>query len=208
MIDFDSCVLWLDSRYFSESYWWDRSKYKNDGVVTNAKFIEDGFYFNKTDAKIVCADHPTLRFTDAFSIETVIKVIDPVTPTWGMNIVRKNISYTLSIEDYPDSSHFRIKFYTWGNSTNNELVLSSFDIKRKYHIVCTFGDGKKKIVVNGKIKTETDWEDIIRTPGYDVLLGGRIADSYWYSGYMYLFRLYSKELSEEEIDILTRNVGI
>jgi len=207
MIDWDSCVLWLDKGKFSESKWWDRSKYKNDGVVTNGKFIEEGFYFNKTDAKIVCADHPTLRFTDAFSIETVIKVIDPVTSDWGMNIIRKQQSYTLSIDDYPDSLHFGIKFYTWGNSTNNALNLSSFDIKKKYHIVCTFGGGKKKIVVNRKIETETDWNDTLKVSNFDVVLGGQVGDSYWYDGYMYLVRLYSKKLSDEEIDILAKNAG-
>ena len=41
MVDWDSCVLWLDSRYFSESKWWDRSKYNNDGIVYGAKFKED-----------------------------------------------------------------------------------------------------------------------------------------------------------------------
>ena len=207
MIDWDSCVLWLDSRYFSESYWWDRSKYKNDGVVTNAKFIEEGFYFNKTDAKIVCADHPTLKFTDAFSIETVIKVIDPVTSEWGMNIVRKQASYTLSIKDNPDSSYFSLKFFTWGNSSNHSFIQGSFEIKKKYHIICTFGNNIKKIIVNGEKINQITWNDTIRITNYDVVLGGQVGDSYWYGGYMYLVRLYSKGLSEDEAKILATMEG-
>ena len=73
MIDWDSCVLWLDSQYFSESKWWDRSKYNNDGIVYGAKFKEDSFYFGGVDDVINCGDSESLRLDDEISFEFLFR---------------------------------------------------------------------------------------------------------------------------------------
>ncbi|MCD6137167.1 MAG: hypothetical protein J7J91_01070, partial [Deltaproteobacteria bacterium] len=74
MIDWNSCMLWLDSRHFSESYWWDRSKYNNDGVVHKAVWKEDAFEFNAGDDYI---ELPLdVLFDDEMSIEIIFEMYD------------------------------------------------------------------------------------------------------------------------------------
>jgi len=201
MIDWDSCVLWLDSKYFSESYWWDRSKYRNDGVVHGAKWKADAFYFNDTDAYVDCGNSESLSIGNNLSIEALfIPVHD------GYMIAKKNWdnwnnAYALAFEE----AYRRLIFFGNGASSvrSNSNVLN---INEKAHVVVVAeNSGQTRFYINSK-QQGSGTTPTFSGDGDRCFMGarpntGETAASF-IGAYFYFIRVYHKLLSSNEVKIL------
>ena len=191
MIDWDSCVLWLDSRYFSESYWWDRSKYNNDGVVHGAKFKEDAFEFN-ADNYIELRSHITTAKT-----QEGLFYFTRLASDIGNSIYLFNNLYLHSSNNY---LYFTgtIDFFPWTPSLNT-----------LYHIVITYTDpsntNTSKLYINGaytkSILQQSGEHDI--DPIYSI----SSPSSYSFRGKIPLIRIYKTVLTQNEIKLLATMEG-
>ena len=206
MIDWDSCVLWLDSRYFSESYWWDRSKYNNDGVVYGAKWEEDGFYFY--DNYINCGNKPSLPENTPFTLAVLIRFYK-LDNNWRCITDKfKTLFYTtLSIWKTNDN-----KFsFTTGNGEWNDLKGRSITIGTLYFIIAAWDGSTKYIYINGELdNSSTPPEDGKPCSGAgNFNIGARDVTNYYLrNAKIYAVYVFDKFLKEKEIKILTRNVGV
>ena len=206
MIDWDSCVLWLDSKYFSESYWWDRSRYRNNGVVYGAEFKNESFYFDGSNDYVDCGDNDSLNIGDELSIECLFIPYGD-----GYIIAKRNWNnwddaYALAYEE----AYRRLIFLGNGASAarSNSNILP---FNEKAHIVVTAkNSGSVKFYKNGKlINSEAcptfsgDGERCFvgARPNTDGTAASRIG------AYIFFIRVYSKILSEEKIKILANNAG-
>jgi len=204
MIDWDSCVLWLDSRYFSESYWWDRSKYANNGIVYGAKFKEEGFYFDSDDY-VKVADNNTLDITDEITIEALVK------PNGHQD------NYTMILDKYStlgyafelmnsDVLRFYAKIGGTGQGFNSSEIVT---INEKNHIMVTYNGSDGEFFINGKsggtFTPSPDGE--ISSNNYDLYIGYPISAGKRYKGNLYFIRLYKKSFGLNEAKILARNAG-
>ncbi len=195
-------MLWLDSRYFSESYWWDRSKYNNDGVVYGAKFKENGFYFDGVDDYVDCGDSDSLNVglagSEGMTIEALIK--PGSTPITDAVIVNSNgFRYALTY-------HNATNLYFYINSGSNGLAYGmSYNIK--HHVIGTWdgttNENGMKLYVDGVLVRE-------RTSSYDstnatgpVYVGGTNT----FDGIIYFLRIYKRYFTPDEVKILARNAG-
>ena len=150
MIDWDSCVLWLDSKYFSESYWWDRSRYRNNGVVYGAEFKNESFYFDGSNDYVDCGDNDSLNIGDELSIECLFIPYGD-----GYIIAKRNWNnwddaYALAYEE----AYRRLIFLGNGASAarSNSNILP---FNEKAHIVVTAkNSGSVKFYKNGKLTGE------------------------------------------------------
>ena len=207
MIDWDSCVLWLDSRCFSESYWWDRSKYANNGVVHGAVWKEDSFYFGGNTQYVRVYYHPVLDFGyNPFSIETVIKT------TYKSNyqgIVFHYHGKGYVLVTMKNTGKVKFTITTSGLESNSDVCDGEL-----HHIIATRGaapDYDVKIYIDRELDATGSNNQRAR-PNYDVDLGiGMYIEPYFgnysFHGDIKLVRLYEKELSEDEVDILGRAEG-
>ena len=201
MIDFNSCVLWLDSKYFSESYWWDRSKYRNNGVVYGAKWKGDAFYFDGINDYIDCGNHESLAFTDSFSIEVWLLLPSYPSSWHKCKIVIKSLFSSSGngfwLDIHPEEHTVRFRCY--GGSGNHDGVFSStaLELNRWYHIVGVY-DGAQRIFINGE--EENSGSASYANPNTHLYLG-RYSDSYTQMK-VGLVRVYNKKLSDTEIELL------
>ena len=209
MIDWDSCVLWLDSEYFSESYWWDRSKYNNDGIAKGTVWKEDGFYFNGNNAyfQIKIKDH--LKIVNKITIESIVKPVGnpPQQNFHGIiNYICGRISSRILIANtrkvlgqiFIEGS----KQDVWGT----EKVIYN----KNNHIVYRY-DGKNEVCfVNGVKGNNYPKTGNIDIGNSDINIGWGYSDpSYFHFwGFIKLIRIYNNALSDDEIEILTRVAGV
>jgi len=207
MIDWDSCVLWLDSRYFSESKWWDRSKYNNDGTVYSAEFKEDSFYFGGNTQYVRVNYHPKLDFWyNPFSIETIIKT------TYKSNY--QGIVFHYHGKGYvlvTMKNTGKVKFTITTSGLESNSIVCDGEL---HHIVATRGpapDYDTKIYIDRELDA-TGSNNQRATPNFNVDLGiGMYIEPYFgnypFHGDIKLVRIYEKELSEDEVDLLGRAEG-
>ena len=203
MIDWNSCVLWLENRYFTESYWWDRSKYRNDGVVHGAKWKDNAFYFNGSSNYVICGNNDVLNFSDKLTIEALIY---PETTSLPQRIVDKRgdgVFYNLYIT----------MDYGLLRSDLGSYVSSSYAIQEKkwQHIILTYNMNLSseniKGYVNAKNVGNVDYSEPIDSNMNRLTVGAQSVDvslSYYFKGKLALLRLYNDDLSEEKIRILYR----
>ena len=198
MIDWDSCVLWLDSKYFSESYWWVRSRYRNNGVVYGAKWKNNGLFF-QNGGYVRIPDHPVLRYTDNYTIEVWAMSPDwDSVPEWT-NIIGKRVGGI--------SGGWDLKYGSGGNYIGLHscyININEFVDGEVAHIVGTKdSNGNVKMYLNGVLKNSCS--DRTSTPNnYDVLIGkARDAPYYeYFYGYIYVIRKFNKVLNANEVKIL------
>jgi len=206
MIDWDSCVLWLDNEYFSESFWWDRSKYNNDGVVHGAKWKEDAFYFNNNNA-VVCKDKPCFNFSQGLTIEIIFKaysleIIDALVYKQSSGSTKDGFNVDLRSGD--SSLYFFVPDGTYWNDINTPI-----NTHKKYHVFCTYDKNYSKIYIGDELKASKPLTHTIIPTSHNLEIGGRYQENtFFFHGKIYLIRLFSKALSDEEIKILVRNAGV
>ena len=206
MIDWNSCVLWLDNRYFSESQWWDRSKYANDGIIHGAKFKEDSFYFGGDDV-VDCDDSESLRINNEISFEFLFYPIEQ-----GYIVMKKNW------DDWSDtyglywnaSNSLAIRFY--GNNINYISSAGVFHEKEKVHVIITAKQSDKtKFYKNGEFLNQNN-TPTFSGDGDTLAVGARpnTGNSYtlFIKAKIYYIRIFHKILSENEIEILARDAGM
>ena len=201
MIDWDSCVLWLDSRYFSESRWWDRSKYRNDGVVNGAKWKADSFYFDGSDDYVDCGNHDSLRIEDALTAEMWMKRVWTGTKLTAW----KKDSYSIC---YFYNNH--PKFRVTHNSTHYDTVASiTITDDGWHHYVNTYdrnGDKKGHIYVDGEEVSYSQQPTVDGDGTIDVnnnsFIIGKLLDSYIFRGYVLLLRLFNTAFNAEQVKLL------
>ena len=206
MIDWDSCVLWLDNKYFGEYKWWDRSKYNNDGVVYGAKWKEDSFYFDGVNDAVNCGNNESLRIDDEISIEFLF-----IPYSKGYIVMKKNLSSWNNVYGafwgYEGSNKIRFN----GNNTNSIESLNVFYANEKQHVVITAKQGDKtKFYKNGEFLNQ------LSTPTFSgdgdaLVVGARTEGSSYVwviKAKIYYIRIFHKILNEDEIKILARAAGV
>jgi len=220
MIDWDSCVLWLDNQYFSESWWWDRSKYNNDEIVYGAKFKEDAFYFDEVDDYINCGKN--LIFENELSIEICFilnKNIDENLNTFKTLISKDKSGFNsgdawliFSASDNPP--YLGKGKLTWvidegGNYVSIASDSNRWEANKLYCVVVT--SKNMKMYVNGVPQNDTDTSSVcgFSNSETDLIIGNyRIDTSLFFGGKIKIVRLYKKILSDDEIKLLARNAGV
>jgi len=203
MIDWDSCVLWLDSKYFSESYWWDRSKYRNDGVVYGAKWKGDAFYFNGSTDYIECGSHESLKITNEITIESLIYPVPPYQHNFGGIIFNVSGQSGSRLLVHNDGSP-RAQIYIDGDRQNVEgLVVNNNDWN---HLVYVYDGSEEVIYTNGVKGTPYPKTGNIDIGDEPIIIGwGYTSPSYYhFKERIALLRLYNIGLNEEDIRILNR----
>jgi len=201
MIDWDSCVLWLDPKYLSESYWWDRSQYRNDGVVYGATWKESAFYFDGVSDYINCGNDGSLSVgTHDFSIEAWVRGGEQ-----DGCFVGKYTPFQLRYKDH------KCKVFVYVNGEvkiNWQSSDTSVDDNQWHHIVwvCDRED-TSKIYVDGKLDGSP--VDISQYSGEDwtcennLVLGARDINGVSpFCGYIGEVRYFRKALTDDEIKIL------
>jgi len=201
MIDLDNCVLWLDSKYFSESYWWDRSRYRNDGVVHGAKWKGNSFYFDGIDDYVFI---PYIKIPiNAFTYELWFKPSSILNNeserqdlVYGSSAARPHISFN-------KSGNGEIGIYVKINGTEYDDVLTTTNcwLRKWYHTVFSWDGNNFNVYVNGILeKTITHTGTHSLSTG--MFIGSRADLFRFFNGFISMIRVYKKGLSSEEIKIL------
>ena len=206
MIDWDSCVLWLDSKYFSESWWWDRSKYNNDGVVYGAKFKEDSFYFDG-NSYVNCGNIPELDNSQRITFEAIIYSISK-----GSNWDRI-VTYSKDSSNRGGLMRIggldKIGIYLNINDTY-KTIHTTIENYKFYHIIGIWTESKIKLWLNkkyiGSNDSPGDWTTVSGEGICKVGTWLNASGNFWY-GFIKLIRIYKKELSEDEIKLLATMEG-
>jgi len=201
MIDWDSCVLWLDSKYFSESYWWDRSRYRNDGVVHGAVWRGNGLYFDGSDDYVNCGHKSSLNITNTITIEVWV-FVNHSSGSGRKELVNKKEGFgSLLLSNTPGS--LTLQLYQDGAFRNVTGTRTNFP-SGWYHLVGTFNGTEGKVYVNGEDDTDTDntLDQAIDSTNNDVLIGSYGNETNWLNGTIGIVRIYNKALTGEEIKIL------
>ena len=203
MIDWDSCVLWLDSRYFSESKWWDRSKYVNNDIVYSVKFKEDSFYFDGNSQYVRIKDNPVFNFNNKIAIETIFN--SSLTTDWSWIISKDNTNNNLCF--LLGFTVNRIYFYT-----RNLLgeVSSPLSYNKDIHVLVYDDGNKRKLYINGKFKASNNISGSWINNNADILIGARTSNNplQFYKGKIKLIRIYKDIPTDDEIKLLARNAGV
>ena len=194
-------MLWLDSKYFSESYWWDRSKYRNNGVVHGAKWKDNSFYFDGDDDYIELLNNPSLNITDKVTIAA-----------WAKSYINEQANCIIVGTQSPDKTTDRHYFgydadgnlgigvgnQAWNNESNG------YKLDTDWHFYTLVTDGSThKIYVDANYKGEkTGVQKPETNPWY---IGcnhcGTGASAYFY-GYIPFVYICHDALTSEEIGIL------
>ena len=196
---FDGCVLWLDSRWFTESYWWDVSPYRNNGIVHGAKWKENGFYFDGNGDYIDCGNDPIGNNEDVTFVVWVY-------PEGGMYIISSgaqtsSVGYTIIWNN--GQFWFERKTET---KVVNSGYFGSYEPKRWYHLGGVYNDaeGTLKVYINGEL-----YDTFTTTTGsylneYPKLHIGKPNNSNiaYLKGKIGEVRIYNRTLSAEEMKIL------
>jgi len=208
MIDWDSCVLWLDSKYFSESYWWDRSKYRNDGVVHGAKWKSNAFYFDGVNDYITIPN-TLLPNPNKF---TILAWIYPYGENNDNNynaqlIVDLRGQYEISLlwieED--DANHpASIRSCIYDGSQEYNLYSPDNSIGKEWHFVGSMWDGTDQRIYYDGNEDSQEANNPAHISGYQSKIGKDYTTSnrLWFYGKISLVIIFKKALSKDIIDII------
>ena len=209
MIDWDSCVLWLDSRYFSESKWWDRSKYAIETINYNVVWKGEGFYFNGNDAYFLIKNREHLKIEDKITVESIVKPLgDP--PQHGYHgVIYRICGYYASRILISQGKSVLCQVWINGNK-QNVYGGDNVEWKEDNHIVYRYDGENEVCFVNGVKGNNYSKNGNINTSGNDLRLGWGYTDPTYFHlwGFIKLVRIYNDALSDDEIEILARNAGV
>ena len=204
---FDSCVLWLDSRWFTESYWWDVSPYRNNGIVHGAKWKENSFYFDGINDYVDCGNHESLNITDDISIEVVLKFNNNNGRViWQALTSGGHVSYDLYL--------YNKKFCIRRHQSDNNFPVAESEIKNTnifYHVVGVIGDNYIKIYVDGKEEETNNYDGTCYSGTHQNVQIGRYlfgsSHGDYLRGHIKLVRIYHKALNSEAVKNLATMSG-
>ena len=207
MIDWDSCVLWLDSRYFSESKWWDRSKYANDGVVNGAVWKGDAFYFSGNNTYVNCGNIPELDNASKITFEAVV-IPYPTGTTWNRIVTySKDTINRGGIMKIGASNKLGVYLQIGGTVKHKYGYINEYEL---CHIVGIWTETKIKLWLNkkyiGSNNSPGDWAMVSGEGNCKIGTWLNATNNFWY-GFIKLVRIYKKELSEDEIKTLATMEG-
>jgi len=201
MIDWDSCVLWLDSKYFSESYWWDRSKYRNNGVVHGAKFKSNAFYFDGNNDYVDCGDS-LFNIQNEFSLVARIK---SKTLSQNGNIIAKH-PYGDTSKGYRllERTTGLLRFVIYDGTAHVVNGTTAVDDNEWHFVVAVWDGSQMKIYVDNKLDcTPVDYSGTPVNTNYHLTIGAEDnGNQEHFKGYIGFGSWFNKGLSEEEIRIL------
>jgi len=201
MIDLDSCVLWLDSRYFSESRWWDRSKYRNDGVVNGAKWKANAFYFDGVNDYVDCGNNENLNLTDAFTIIMWIKRTEELFSTHAGLVARSNRQYAL--KGRKDTKQVSL-YVSDDNGYDSSLPTSELEKDTWYCIAGVYEDETDmfNIYIDGILDVEDSTTKSIHSSPAEHLYIAYEIGTYYFQGYVGSVYMFNRALSDNEIQLL------
>jgi len=201
MIDWDSCVLWLDSKYFSESYWWDRSRYRNNGVIQGAKWKGNAFYFDGVNDYVNCGNHESLHITDEITIEVWVNAS---TNTDWARIVNKYYHSAQKGWNLIISNDNKFLFEIWspGGVKKNVKSTTTAENTGWHYVVATYNKQYLKIYIDGVQEDSLLWSEPIVDNPENLTIGFDYHDGHYLNATIRQVRIYNKALSGEEIKIL------
>jgi len=200
---FNSCVLWLDSRYFTESYWWDISPYRNNGIVNDGVWRGDAFYFggggNNYYVEIPYSDSLNIYNSKKVTVALLISMIDDSNDSF-ITLFQRNYQYKVVWRSSDNTPYFQ-----WKDSSGNthEFYESGLNLSLKdWHFIafsmCLNGNGKGIECVDGKIMKEDDiGYNVKNDTSEKVYLAEKS-----FKGYYAYAMLFNRNLSKEELKIL------
>jgi len=201
MIDWDSCVLWLDSKVFSESYWWDISPYRNNGDVYGAVWKGNGFYFDGINDKVLCGSNQSLQISDAISVEAWIEVGEDDS---YLGIISRNFwSGWLVRREGNNKLMVRLKF---ADGTNSGEIEGGSITVNKGICQCVFtydkdNDDVIRLYINGEeVKVSDSMNNKAIKTGGITCIG--LVDVDYFKGKIFRVRIFRKLLTRSEIQIL------
>ena len=198
---FDNCVLWLDRKWFSESYWWDVSPYKNNGIIHGAKWKGDAFYFNGADAYIEVPHNNSLNITDAITIETWIRLNSDLDATYM--IVEKGydnpdyIPYFLRVNDNRNVV-FGFKSASYRTITSTTVLT----VGEWYHIVGTYDKTNLKLYINSDAETPVSESASMPISSKRLCIATRDDLVRYLNTEINTIRIYKTSLSEKVVKIV------
>jgi len=195
------CVLWLDSRYFTESFWWDISKYRNNGVVHGAKWKANSFYFDGSNDYIDCGSNSYLQFDDKITIVAWIKPESisryPVIVLNGNNDWREG--YVFYLRSQADN------MLRLGVNTGTKLrygTAGNIDTEKWTYVAGSF-DGSNIYLYINNIKYTPTVNSADYTQNMDATkVGYGLSVLDYFHGNIGMLFIFHKVLSEQEINIL------
>ena len=201
MIDWNSCVLWLDSKYFTESYWWDRSKYQNNGDVHGAKWKTDAFYFNGSNTYVNCGNHESLNIIDELTLEAWVQ---QATNNDGYIVIKNTSDDSKRLYSiFSKGSANEVYFYYYDGAKKQLLWAYGIDDNKKHHVVITVKNLIATLYIDGESKGEKTLDNAFQGDiSAKVNIGKREPNHYYFKGNIYTLRIYKKALSDKEIEIL------
>jgi len=201
MIDWDSCVLWLDSKYFSESFWWDRSQYRNDGVVHGAKWKENAFHFDGNNDYVDCGNRNSINFgTGNFSIEVLVYHQYMPLEKFDAILGKGDTAWNEWMLRFPSAT--RIEMY-WGNNAIATTSDLSFENEWRHIVFVRNGDDAYMFVDAVQRGHSTGVANLNATNSKNLRVANADgASNRYYHGYIDAVRLYDKALNTIEIKIL------
>ena len=201
MIDWDSCVLWLDLKYFSESYWWDRSKYRNDGAVHSVKWKANSFYFDGINDYVDCGNHESLNITNELTLEAWVQ---QVTNNNGYIVIKNTSNDSKRLYSiYSAGSNDKVYFYYYDGNFRQVYWNYALDDNKIHHVVIRVSELIATLFVNGENQGNQTLNSAFQGDiSAKVKIGKREPNDYYFKGNIYTLRIYKKALSDKEIEIL------
>lgn len=212
----EGLVLWLEGKDFLNSpptsSLPDRSGNNNNATANAFAFTNlsgsDGngsIAFDGVDDYLTIADSASIRLSDVFTVEALIKV------TGGTNNFRIFFDKNYGIGKYPQfiiSDNNKIDWRanhdtTYGVLSNNAITLNEW-----YHVVGTYdtngGSNNSKLWVNGVYNNAETKTGAVTNDAQPLIIGKR-SGGFPFPGLISLVRIYNRVLSDAE---LLRNYNI
>ena len=215
MMNWDSCVLWLE-KAMQAPKWIDVSKHGNNGIMTGARFKEAAIAFDGVDDGVNCGNHSSLNNSPNMTLECLIK------------------PYTLSHHPYGNSTHHCMigKYQTDGEQRSYALTTGYFwagglsfvvsstgdnfrmqgwnvgmQVNTWYHVVLTYRAGVTKMYLDGEDLGTADtitgiYTTTIFASTAAVCIGSieKFANSgCWFDGKIALARVYNAALTAQQV---------
>jgi hypothetical protein len=177
------------------------------GVTFDSGVVNQAFDFDGSSGSVLVPDSPSLRFTNAMTIEAWI---NPRTSGSYHEIISKwfgvanQLSYTATIEP-PGTAYFLVSSDGKTTTSNvNYIVLRSVNtvpLNQWTHFAVTYDGVSIKIYLNGALENQAAWNKGI-FPGTSPLLIGAAYNQSLFNGLIDEPTLYNRALSADEIQAI------
>ncbi|MGQ9847207.1 MAG: LamG domain-containing protein [Bacteroidales bacterium] len=200
MIDYNSLVLWLSNKY-GGSYWWDLSKYKNNGRIYGAEVRENALYFNGMN------DYVNIPFFD-FDIFTItvwvkIKLFEGNSSQFPIYGLYTSYGYVKNYIYINSSGRRTVNFDNFPPGGGSIIGITEINENNWYFIaVVQYANSNRNLYVN--CKYEGNSMEIYSGPTPTLTsIGKRFYNTpFYFSGFISEFQIYNRALSENELKIL------